>query len=138
VVRIDSLSHGVECLKDYFVHLRHQVIVYTHATFWVVLIDILLELWERKHVSVLVVSVIFSMLLNSIVCQVDKCIVDVLQVDSKFSGRRPKVPFFEEVQILVLRENNPHSDVEFSFVDQQGSFNVLLDDKRIVLDFVRS
>ena len=114
------------------------MIVYTHATFWVVLIDILLELRERKHVSVLVVSVIFSMLLNSIVCQVDKCIVDVLQVDSKFSGRRPKVPFFEEVQILVLSENDPHSDVEFSFVDQQGSFNVFLDDERIVLDFVRS
>lgn len=63
------------------------------------------------------VSVVFSMLLNSIVCQVDKCIVDVLQVDSEFSGRCPKVPFFEEVQVLVLSENDPHSDVKLSLVD---------------------
>lgn len=46
----------------------------------IVLINVVLELGETQHIAVLVVSIILSMLLNSVVCQVNESIIDVLQV----------------------------------------------------------
>ena len=46
----------------------------------IVLINVVLELGETQHIAVLVVSIILSMLLNSIVCQMNESIIDVLQV----------------------------------------------------------
>lgn len=49
----------------------------------IVLINVVLELGETQHIAVLVVSIILSMLLNSVVCQVNESIIDVLQVYAK-------------------------------------------------------
>ena len=37
---------------------------------------------------------------------------------------------------MVLVKQDPDSDVKFTLADQQGSLDVLLDDKSVVLDLV--
>lgn len=61
-------------------HLRYQVVVDIDIAVCIVLINVVLELGETQHIAVLVVSIILSMLLNSVVCQVNESIIDVLQV----------------------------------------------------------
>ena len=55
------------------------------STFRIVLIDVVLKLREAQLISVFEVTVIGGMLLNSIIRQVHKSIVDVLKVDAEFS-----------------------------------------------------
>ena len=64
-------------------HLWNQVVVDIDIALCIVLINVVLELGETQHIAVLVVSIILSMLLNSVVCQVNESIIDVLQVYAK-------------------------------------------------------
>ena len=83
-------------------HLRHKVAVHVDPTFWVVVVDVLLESGETKLVPIFEVSIVVCILLHRIVCQMHESIVHVLEIDSELGGRCPQVAFFEEEQVMVL------------------------------------
>ena len=64
-------------------HLWNQVVIHTDLALRVVLVDVVLECWETKHVAVLKITIILSMLLHSVVGQVHEGIIYVLQVDTE-------------------------------------------------------
>ena len=61
-------------------------------------------------------------------------IVDVLVIDRVVGARQPQVALWEEVNILLLSKQHPHSDVEFALVNQQRLLDILLDDETIKFD----
>lgn len=58
----------------------------------------------------------------------DVVVVDVLHLE--LLGRCPDVALFEEVQVQGMGEKSPHSDIEFTFLNQEGSLYVFLYYKR--------
>lgn len=80
---IDLSSHCVECLGDNLVHLRDHVLVDIEVLVRVELVDDCLEARERKLVAVLEVTVMLAVLLDCIVRQVHKGIVNVRHVNRK-------------------------------------------------------
>ena len=62
-------------------HLWHEVVVDGDAAFRVEVVNVLLECREAQLVPVFEVTIIFSMLLDSIIGKVHESVVDILQVD---------------------------------------------------------
>lgn len=46
-----------------------------------------------------------------------------------FLGRKTEVSLSEEINLVVLRQQCPYSDVEFALFHQHGAFYVLLDNE---------
>jgi len=84
----------------------------------VVLVNIVLKLSERKLISVLKLTVGLRLLLHCDIGQVDKGIINILEVNRVVSCASAKVALLKEIHVLVLREEDPDADVELSFVDQ--------------------
>ena len=133
---IYSLPYGIECLNDNLMHLRHQISIDIDIPIGIVLINILLKPWEAKLISILKVSIISGMLLHRIIGQMHKGVVNIFQVNAKLSGRGSQVALFEEEEVQVLVQKDPHTDVKFTVADQKWALNVFLDDESIVLDLV--
>ena len=65
-------------------HLRHQMIKNRYAAFRVEFVNILLECSEAQLVTVFKVTVVFCMLLDSIISKVHKSIIYILKVNAEF------------------------------------------------------
>ena len=63
-------------------------------------------------------------------------LLHALSVEGEGLARGTDVALSTEVHLLVLGHQHPHSDVEFTAVDQEGSLDVLLDDERGCPDLV--
>lgn len=61
-------------------------------------------------------------------------IVDVVGVNPEGLARSSDVPFFEQVKVMILVQENPHSDVKLSIEDKKRPLDVLLNDEIIVLN----
>jgi hypothetical protein len=133
-VGVYLLADRVERLRDDFLHLRNHVLVDVEVFIWVELVNYRLEAWKRKLVAILEVPVMLAMLLHRIIRQVHKCVVDICHINAELRRARPQVSFFEKEQVVVLSQTHPDSDVKLPFENKQGSFNVLLDDERVVTD----
>ena len=66
----------------------------------------------------------------------DESVINILWINVIFGCCRPQIPFPEEVEIMVLGKSDPDSDVELTLKDQQGSFNVLLDNESVMFDLM--
>jgi hypothetical protein len=75
--------------------------------------------------------------LDRVVRQVNELIINVMEVDPELSAARSQVPFREEKYVHLLREANPHSDVELALVDEEWALYVLLDYKSVKLHRVK-
>ena len=117
-------------------HLWNEVIVDTDTAFWIMLIDVVLELLEAQLIPIFEVAVVFCMLLDCVICQMHEGIVNVLEIDAVFRAGRPQVALFEEEKLVVLVEQYPNANVELAFEDEQGPLNILLNDECVVLDLV--
>ena len=77
----------------------------------------MLESGETKLIAVFEIAIVRRIFLNRIVGQMNKGIIDVLKVDSKLSWGSPQVTFFKEVNVMILVEKNPYSNVKFPLAD---------------------
>ena len=66
-------------------HLWHQVVVNADPAFRVEFINVGLEARKADLITILEISIVFGMFLDSIIGQVNERIVNVLKVDSEFS-----------------------------------------------------
>ena len=64
-------------------HLGHEVVVDGDAAFRVEIVNVLLERRKAQLVPVFEVTIVFSMLLDSIIGKVHESVVDILKVDAK-------------------------------------------------------
>jgi len=133
---VELLAHRVEGLHDDLLHLRHEVVLDADVLVRVVLVDVLLELREAQLVAVLELAVGLTFHLHRVVGQVHEGIVHVLQIYAIVTARSPQVALREEVQIRVMREDDPDPDVELTFTDEERPLNVLLDNERVKLYFI--
>ena len=68
----------------------------------------------------------------------DSRIVHVLEVNAVLAARGPDVAFAEVVEVVVLVEEHPDPDVELTLANQQGPFDVFLNNEGVVLDLVQT
>ena len=80
-------------------------------------------------------SILWTILLHSVVCQVNEVIVEVLSVHGVGLAGGAQVALSEEVDVHVLGESDPDPDVKLSFVDQQGPLDILLYDEGLRADY---
>ena len=64
-------------------HLWNQVLVNINTTFRVMFLDIILKGLKAQLVAIFEVTIVFSMLLHCIICQVNKCVVNILKVNTE-------------------------------------------------------
>jgi len=83
----------------------------------VVIIYVILESGETKLIAVFEIAIVRRIFLNRIVGQMNEGIIDVLQVDSKLSWWSSQVTFFKEVNVMILVEKNPYSNVKLPLAD---------------------
>ena len=60
-----------------------------------------------------------------------KLIIDVLIIDRIICTRQPQVALWKEINILLLGEEYPHSDVELALIHQEGLLDILLNNEAI-------
>jgi hypothetical protein len=82
-----------------------------------VLVDVLLEPLKRKLITVLKLSIGCTVLLDSVVCQVDEGIINVFQINTELGTAGTQIALWEKVEVLVLGKEDPNSDVELPLVD---------------------
>jgi hypothetical protein len=84
-------------------------------------------------VSILKLSIVASILLNGIVGQMNEWLLDGLLAERELLGAHSYVGFFKQVTPLISQVTavykNPKTNVELSRVNQQGLFDILLDNK---------
>ena len=76
-------------------------------------------------------AVLRTVLLDGIICQMDKVIVQILRAHGIRLARCPQIAFSEKVHVHVLGESDPDPDVKFSLVDEKGPLDVFLDDESL-------
>jgi hypothetical protein len=62
-------------------------------------------------------------------------IIDITHVDLELSTTCSQVPFREEIKILILSQQYPNPNIELSLMNQQRSFDVLLNDESVKFYF---
>ena len=137
-IGVDGFPDGVDGLDDDFLHDGDDVSVDVDATVGLLLVQQLLESPVAQLVAVFELPVGIQLFLDSVVGQVDSCIVHVLEVNAVLASRGPDVAFAEVVEVVVLVEEHPDSDVELPLANQQRPFNVFLNNEGIMLDFVQT
>ena len=63
------------------------MVIYAHFRLWIVLVYVVLKSLKTELVSILKVAIILSMLLNGIIRQMYKSVVNVGQIDAKLRRR---------------------------------------------------
>ena len=91
--------------------------------------NVAFEVSKTQLVSILVLPIVWTVLLDGIVCEMDEVIVESGSISVVGHRRCAKVAFSEEEDIHVLVEEHPHSDVKLALVDETWSLDVLLDDE---------
>lgn len=81
-------------------------------------------------------SISVELLLDCIICEVNRSVINVFKVDPKLRPGHSDIPFLEHVDVLVLIQQDPDSDIKFAIANEQGSLNVLLNDESVMLDLV--
>lgn len=66
----------------------------------------------------------------------NKLVVWVVWIDVEGRRARSKIALSEEVQRAVIVKEHPNPDIELALEDQERSFNVLLEDKAVMLEFI--
>ena len=94
------------------------------------------QVCEIELIALLKLAILGAVPLDSVVGQVHEGIVHVLQIYAIVTARSPQVALREEVQIRVMREDDPDPDVELTFTDEERPLNVLLDNERVKLYFI--
>ena len=59
-------------------HHGHKVAINVHAALWLFLQENFLESFVAEHVAVLKLTIGIKLLLNSIICQMNCCVVNIL------------------------------------------------------------
>ena len=67
-----------------------------------------------------------SVLLNSVVRQVNESIVWVLWINGILGGTCPEVPLLTVVNFALRIHKHPNSNVKLSLLDEERPFNILL------------
>jgi hypothetical protein len=86
---INLPPNRVESLGDDLVHLRDHVLIHVEISIWVEFVYYVLEAWEWKLIAIFEVAIVLAVFLDSIVGQVDECIVDVVFIDREFRWAGP-------------------------------------------------
>jgi len=84
-----------------------------NARIFVELIDVFLKSVKRKLVTVFKLAVGCTIFLNCIISQMNKCIINIFQVDAKLWATRAQITFRKKVKVLILSKEDPDSDVKF-------------------------
>lgn len=137
-IGVDCLPDCVDRLDDDFLHGWDDVPVDVHATVWLFLVQQLLEPAVTQLVAVFELPVGIQLFLDCIVSEVDSGIVHIFEVDAVLAARGPDVALAEVVEVVVLVEEHPHSDVELPLANEQGPFDVFLENEGIMLYFVQA
>ena len=119
---------------DYYSYLWKEIFVEVYATVCIILVDVLLEVLVRYLVAVFVLAVVFTLLLDSVIRQMDEPVLQIVQV--KFLARSSDVPVLIEVALHppVDRSHHPvHTDIKLPAIDEQRSLNVFLNDMCVFL-----
>ena len=82
-------------------------------------------LFVREDVAALFLAVVRVMLLDSIIGQVNRQVLLLLQ--SVRVARHPYIAFSEQVASMLMGDHNPQSHIEFALIYQHGQLDVLLD-----------
>lgn len=125
--RIDSLGDNVLDVLNQVLLDADGRLTLLDESLVVVLVDVLLELFETKLVSVFKPAVVLGVPLDRIVRQVNGVVLAVVQ--DVLEGRRAQVALSAEVDLHILADEHPHSNVELAVLDEVGSFDVLLNDE---------
>lgn len=92
---------------------------------------------EAQLVSFFEFAVVLSLLLHCVVGQVDHWLVDAFLSQTELVRTGANIAFLEQIALLVAIlgeiDHNPQSDVELAFIDEQWSFDVLLNHKHFRL-----
>ena len=83
-------------------HLRNQVFVDINTTFRVMNLNIVLKGLKAQLVAIFEVTIVLSMLLHCIICQVNKCVVNILKVNTELCRRSSQISLLKEKQFVVL------------------------------------
>ena len=80
------------------------------------------------------IAVLRAILLDGVICQVDEIIVKVLGIHGVGLTRSAKIPLPKEVNVHVLSQCHPDTNVKLTLVDKQRFLYVLLDDEGLRSD----
>ena len=89
-----------------------------------------LELVEVQLIAIFKSSIALSLLLDSVVGQMDELIFAIVQL--VFLATRSQIPFFAEVYFKILINEDPNANIEFPLIYQIWSFDILLYYERLV------
>lgn len=127
----------IDTLKRHFYNVKNSSLKYF------VKIDVLTclllydipSLFKVHLITFFKFSIFFIILLNSIIGQMDKWLIDTFLAQCKFMRTGSYVALFEQVTFLIFQittiNEDPKSDIKFTFVNQQWLFDVLLQNKDV-------
>lgn len=111
-------------------HLGNTIISKINLIF-----NIFLKSIKRYLVSIFKFSIIFCILLNSIICQMNLLIIRIIFIKLIVRSRCSYIAFFKEIAFAIMINKHPYSYVEFSFLYQIWIFNILLNYKTVKLKY---
>ena len=124
---IDLFANRVQSQCTQVLHFLQYISL--KVDFGTTFLDLSLEVGERKLIAIFVAAVLGALYLDRVIGQVHKVIVQVLCIHRVGLTRGAQIAFFEEVNIHVLSESHPDTNVKFPLVHKQRPFDILLNDK---------
>ena len=124
-MRVDLPGHSLDGISGYFLQLRHNI--FDNVEFGILRVQVLLEVNVRELVSCFELAIVITLFLDRIVCQVDKSIGDILQVE--VFAARSEIPFVVPVTLQIpinAGQKSVAPDVELPALVEQRLFYVLL------------
>ena len=110
------------------------MLVYVDAAIRLLLVEYFLISFVAYNISVFVLSICIQILLNCVICQMDSGVVDIVRVNTIIRAWHPDVAFLENVEILILVKEHPHSKIKLALHDKLWPLYVLLNNKIIVFN----
>ena len=89
-------------------------------------INVILKLVKIKLISIFELAIFLELLLHSIIGQMYTIISRLQHI---LECRCPEIPFLAHIDLQVLIDKHPHSDIELSVSDQIRPLDILLDNK---------
>ena len=110
---IEFLAHRKQGYFDDLLDLHHQVLIQHFL-----LAKELFEVLEGELVARLVLSVVLVEFLDGVVRQVHVEVSHLVLTQGVVVGRCSQVPIAEEENFVLVRHQDPHTDVEFPVTHQ--------------------
>ena len=126
LVWIHFVSDGLQRHPCVLLHLWQDFSFKEAFGLFVSRLQILWKLTETELVPIFKLRVVWSILLDGIISQVDVVIVKGIYVRVVLTWAGANVSFFEEKAVQILIYQNPYPDVEFTTFDEKRVFDVLL------------